>query len=74
MILVFSLSIVLFSIAGIPPLAGFFSKLMILESLIDKNHIFIALLAVIFSSVACFYYIRLIKVIFFTKDLLIHSL
>jgi NADH-quinone oxidoreductase subunit N len=57
----------MFSIAGIPPLAGFFSKLLILSSLVGENYIVTTLFIVIISSVACFYYIRLIKTFFFVK-------
>lgn len=60
-------TLVMFSIAGIPPLAGFFSKLLILSSLVGENYIVTALFIVIISSVACFYYIRLIKTFFFVK-------
>jgi NADH-quinone oxidoreductase subunit N len=58
---------ILFSIAGVPPLAGFFSKFMILLSTIGQEYFFTSLLVILMSSVACFYYIRLIKIFFFTK-------
>lgn len=64
-----SFSIILFSMAGIPPLAGFFSKLGILLSMLAQDYTFVALVIVLFSSVGCFYYIRLIKVMFFTEAL-----
>lgn len=58
---------VLFSIAGIPPLAGFYSKLCVIFSLISQNYIVTTLLVAILSSIACFYYIRLVKIFFFTS-------
>ena len=59
------ISIILFSMAGIPPLAGFIGKLIILNIVIDNNLFFLAVIAVLTSVIAAFYYIRLIKSIFF---------
>jgi NADH-quinone oxidoreductase subunit N len=67
MTLAITFTLILFSIAGIPPLAGFYSKLCILLSMLSQDLIFLTLVVVMFSSIACFYYIRLIKVFFFTK-------
>jgi NADH-quinone oxidoreductase subunit N len=64
----FSFSFLLFSTAGIPPLAGFFSKLCILSSLLSQKLLVTIILIVIFSSVACFYYIRLTKICFFSAS------
>ena len=55
----------LFSMAGIPPLAGFISKLLILNIVIDNNLFFLAIIAVITSVISAFYYIRLVKSMFF---------
>nr|YP_009504376.1 NADH dehydrogenase subunit 2 [Gracilaria chouae]AWX65713.1 NADH dehydrogenase subunit 2 [Gracilaria chouae] len=63
--------ILLFSMAGIPPTAGFFSKLFVLLAALQVKSFGISLLAVGVSCVACFYYIRLIKSIYF-GSLLIH--
>ncbi len=60
-----SLAVILFSMAGIPPLAGFLGKLLILNIVIDSNLFYLATIAVITSVIAAFYYIRLIKSIFF---------
>jgi NADH:ubiquinone oxidoreductase subunit 2 (subunit N) len=60
-------SFTLFSIAGIPPLAGFFSKFFVLFSVITQEYYLTCLFIVIISSIGCFYYIRLIKTFFFTK-------
>jgi len=59
-------AIILFSIAGIPPLAGFYSKLFILQSAINSELYFVALSAVILSAVSAFYYIRFIRLMFFS--------
>jgi NADH-quinone oxidoreductase subunit N len=61
----FAFAVVIFSTAGIPPLAGFYSKLCVLTCLISNGHVLIAVVVAIFSSIACFYYIRLIKILFF---------
>jgi NADH-quinone oxidoreductase subunit N len=63
-----TLSCLLFSIAGIPPLAGFFSKLNIFSCLIFNDFIVVSAAVAIFSSIACFYYIRLIRVFFFVEN------
>jgi NADH:ubiquinone oxidoreductase subunit 2 (subunit N) len=54
-----------FSVAGIPPLAGFFSKFGIILTLILQENLFTSLMLIIFSCIGCFYYIRLIKILFF---------
>ena len=59
------ISIILFSMAGIPPMAGFVGKLIILNIVIDNNLFYLAVIAVLTSVIAAFYYIRLIKSIFF---------
>jgi len=60
-------TLTLFSIAGIPPLAGFFSKFFVILSIIGNDYIFTAILVILLSGVGCFYYIRLIKIFYFTK-------
>ena len=67
-VFVISFAFVLFAIAGIPPLSGFFSKFLIVLSLITEEYFVIGLSIVIISSIACFYYIRLIKAFFFVKS------
>lgn len=64
-----SFSLVLFSFSGIPPLTGFYSKLLVFISLLNDSKILLTLVTAIFSCLACFYYIRLIKIFFFTGDL-----
>jgi len=62
-----SFTLILFSIAGIPPLAGFFSKFFVLFSVISQKYYVTTFIIILISSVACFYYIRLIKIFFFIK-------
>jgi NADH:ubiquinone oxidoreductase subunit 2 (subunit N) len=64
--LALSFALLLFSVAGIPPLAGFYSQLCSLLSLLGQDYCFLAVVTVVFSSIACFYYIRLVKIFFFT--------
>jgi len=64
-ILSLSLSLILFSMAGIPPLAGFFSKLFILLSALQKNMFGSTIFVILMSCIGCFYYIRLIKTMYF---------
>jgi len=60
-----SLLIILFSLAGIPPLAGFFAKLYIFKSVIEQSMYFLAIVGLLSTVVAAFYYLRIIKVIYF---------
>lgn len=64
-ILAHCLMISLFSLSGIPPLAGFFSKYFIFVSLINNSYYVVALIGVILSVISSFYYIRIIKIMYF---------
>lgn len=66
-ILAFSFILFLFSIAGIPPLAGFFSKFYIFLSALSSSLYILAILSILLSVISCFYYIRLIKLMYFEK-------
>ena len=59
--------VMMFSLAGIPPTVGFAAKLGILEALVDAEHTFIALIAVIASLIGAFYYLRVVKVMYFDE-------
>lgn len=67
--LAFILSITLFSIAGIPPLVGFLAKIGIFLSLIQCSAYLIALISILLSVISTFYYIRLIKILYFENSL-----
>ena len=58
-------TLTLFSVAGIPPLTGFFSKLLVFLSLLGSGNIVVTFLIASLSCIGCFYYIRLIKFFFF---------
>ena len=66
-ILSIALLIVLFSLAGIPPLAGFFAKFYIFMSVIQQSMYLLAIVGLLSTVVAAFYYLRLIKIIYFDK-------
>jgi len=57
--------ILMFSMAGIPPLIGFYAKLTVIKSIVDVNLISIAIVAVLMSVIGAFYYLRIIKVMYF---------
>lgn len=63
-----SLSITLFSFAGLPPLIGFFGKQMILTASINNGFIFITIIAILTSVISAVYYLIIIKMIFFEKS------
>lgn len=58
-----TLSISLFSMAGIPPLIGFFSKQFVLYSALDQGYYFISILAIIVSVISASYYLKIIKIL-----------
>jgi len=66
-IISFVLTIMMFSMAAIPPFAGFFAKFYIFISAIESNLFFLALIGVLSSVVAAFYYIRIVKVMYFDE-------
>nr|AHX02439.1 NADH dehydrogenase subunit 2 [Ceramium japonicum] len=59
------LLIVMFSLAGVPPLAGFFSKFFILFASLKTNYFGLPILLILFNCVASFYYLRFVKLMFF---------
>jgi len=60
-----SLLILFFSLAGIPPMAGFFAKFYIFISVIEKSMYFLAIVGLISTVISAFYYLRIIKIIYF---------
>ena len=63
-----SLLIILFSLAGIPPLAGFFAKFYIFKSVLEQSMYFLAIVGLLSTVIAAFYYLRIIKIIYFDKE------
>jgi NADH-quinone oxidoreductase subunit N len=65
--LAFLVLIVMFSLAGIPPLVGFLAKFMIIQGLVLAGHNMLAVIAVLFSLIGAFYYLRVVKLMYFDK-------
>ena len=63
--LAFMMMITLLSMAGIPPAVGFFAKLWVLKALVDVQLTWVAILGLIFAVIGAFYYLRIIKVMYF---------
>jgi NADH-quinone oxidoreductase subunit N len=57
----------MFSMAGVPPLAGFYAKLSVLRAVIQVEEIWLAVIAVIFSVIGAFYYLRVVKLMYFDE-------
>ena len=67
-VLALSLGITLFSFVGIPPLAGFFAKQMVLSAALDSGYVFLALIAILTSVVSAVYYLGVIKQVAFDSN------
>ncbi len=66
--------VMMFSLAGIPPTVGFAAKLGVLEALVDGEHTFLAVIAVIASLIGAFYYLRVVKVMYFDEPKAEHAI
>ena len=65
--LALSFSLLLFSIAGLPPLAGFFGKLLVFQAALDSGLLWLAIYGAVLSVVGAFYYLRIVKIIWFDE-------
>ena len=63
-IIAFSMVILLLSMAGIPPFAGFFTKLYVFTYAVEQGFIYLAIIAIIFSVVSAYYYLKIIKTMY----------
>ncbi len=59
--------LLMFSMAGVPPTVGFFAKLFVLDAVVSIDMVWLALVAVAFSVIGAFYYIRIVKLMYFDK-------
>ena len=64
-VLAISFLIILFSLAGIPPLAGFFAKFYIFKAVLEQNMYALAIIGLLTTVISAFYYLRIIKTIYF---------
>ncbi len=63
-----SLLIILFSLAGIPPMAGFFAKFYVFTAVIKQEMYYLAIIGLLAAVISAFYYLRLIKIIYFDQE------
>ncbi|MCP5441715.1 MAG: NADH-quinone oxidoreductase subunit NuoN [Chromatiaceae bacterium] len=59
--------LLMFSMAGVPPTVGFFAKMFVLEAVISVNLLWLALVGVFFSIIGVYYYLRIVKLMYFDK-------
>ncbi len=65
--LAFLLLLLMISMAGIPPTLGFFAKLWVIQAIVDQGLVWLAVLAVLFAVVGAFYYLRVLKLMYFDE-------
>lgn len=63
----FMMLVIMFSMAGVPPTIGFYAKLSVLQAVVNAGLTWVAVTAVIFSIIGVFYYLRIIKLMYFDK-------
>ncbi len=61
----FLMLLLMFSMAGVPPTVGFYAKFAILQAIVEAGHLWLAVIAVVFSLIGAFYYLRIIKLMYF---------
>lgn len=65
--LAFVMLILMFSLAGIPPTVGFYAKLAVLQAVVEAGMLWLAVLAVLVSLIGAFYYLRIVKTVYFDE-------
>jgi NADH-quinone oxidoreductase subunit N len=63
----FMMLILMFSLAGVPPFAGFWAKWFVLKEVVAAGHVWLAALAVLFSVIGAYYYLRVVKLMYFDE-------
>ncbi|OGS81390.1 MAG: NADH-quinone oxidoreductase subunit N [Gallionellales bacterium GWA2_55_18] len=63
--LAFLMLLLMFSMAGVPPTVGFYAKFSVLNAVVGAGHIWLAVVAVLFSLIGAFYYLRIVKLMYF---------
>ncbi|HEU4850584.1 MAG TPA: NADH-quinone oxidoreductase subunit N, partial [Telluria sp.] len=61
------MTVLMFSLAGVPPAMGFMAKWAVLQAVVDTNQLWLAVVAVMFSLIGAFYYLRVVKVMWFDE-------
>ena len=57
--------LLMFSMAGVPPTVGFYAKLSVLQAVVKAGYLWLAVIAVLFSLIGAFYYLRIVKLMYF---------
>ena len=68
-LLAWAMLVLVFSLAGIPPTVGFHAKLVVLESVVSAGYVWLAVLAVLASLIGAFFYLRIVKLMFFDEPM-----
>ncbi len=63
--LAFMMLLLMFSMAGVPPTVGFYAKFSVLNAIVQTGHTWLAVVAVMFSLIGAFYYLRIVKLMYF---------
>jgi len=63
----FLMMIIMFSLAGIPPTAGFYAKLAVFQAAVAAGHVWLAVAAVLLSLIGAYYYLRIVKLMYFDE-------
>jgi NADH-quinone oxidoreductase subunit N len=63
----FIMLLVMFTLAGLPPTLGFYAKFMVIESAINEGFVWLAVVAVVTSLIGAFYYLRVVKLMYFDE-------
>lgn len=63
----FLMLLAMFSLAGVPPTVGFYAKLSVLQAVVDSGQVWLAVVAVMFSLIGAFYYLRVVKLMYFDE-------
>jgi NADH-quinone oxidoreductase subunit N len=63
--LAFMMLLLMFSMAGVPPTVGFYAKFSVLNAVVQAGHLWLAVVAVMFSLIGAFYYLRIVKLMYF---------
>jgi NADH-quinone oxidoreductase subunit N len=64
----FMMLIIMFSLAGVPPTVGFYAKLAVLQAVVQVDMVWLAIVAVFFSFIGLFYYLRVVKLMYFDEQ------
>jgi NADH-quinone oxidoreductase subunit N len=67
----FLMLLLMFSMAGVPPTVGFYAKFAVLQAVVQAGYVWLAVVAVMFSLIGAFYYLRIVKLMYFDEP--VHS-